>query len=287
MMIGLRTSRLIQILVLCFWVVAVSFVISSCAAQEITDQPPVQDGIASPDGVGDAVEPDRHAGPNEDDVDTSADLEDETYLTEERLLAEVSDYAISLYANIDDGVVLHWGEQVASYDWLYMTPRGIGPNMAVRDYDGDEAEELAVDLYIGSGTGVSVDELHIVERGEDGLTDHKYEAERYIEQLRRDVALQVYVNAAEQLIGEVTIGDASYQAVIPDIDPGAYASIPDVMVIGNIVSFSLEEDGIKAQFGLGVEGETPFDIIYFGDLNADVVYRAGEFELVNITFEQI
>jgi len=44
-----------------------------------------------------------------------------------------------------------------------LTPRVIVPRLFLSDFDVDGADELAVILYVGSGTGVAIQELHIVE----------------------------------------------------------------------------------------------------------------------------
>ena len=50
----------------------------------------------------------------------------------------------------------------------------MAPRLRQVDADGDGAEELAVVCCYGSGTGVSIEQLHIVEKNEDGtLTDYR------------------------------------------------------------------------------------------------------------------
>ena len=81
-------------------------------------------------------------------------------------------YAAPYQANAESPALIRWGNSLAEFDWDFLTPRTILPRMDCFDVDGDREDELIVICYTGSGTGVSVEELHILEKGPDGtLTD--------------------------------------------------------------------------------------------------------------------
>lgn len=91
------------------------------------------------------------------------------------LLAETPEGDAALYAlpgreNADEetNVLLQWGDSLAEFDWPFGTPRGIPPWMVCADLDNDGEDELIVDCYWGSGTGVSVEALHVVEKTPGG-----------------------------------------------------------------------------------------------------------------------
>ncbi|MCI3918889.1 hypothetical protein MO973_01415 [Paenibacillus sp. TRM 82003] len=81
----------------------------------------------------------------------------------EEYVVSLPERGISLYQVDEGGVFLAIGERKQQMDWIYTTPRLIMPRLQADDYDRDGEDELAVALHIGSGTGVAVDELHIVE----------------------------------------------------------------------------------------------------------------------------
>lgn len=84
-------------------------------------------------------------------------------------------YAAPYQANGESPALIRWGDSLAEFDWDFLTPRTILPRMDCFDADGDWEDELIVICYIGSGTGVSVEELHILEKGPDGtLTDYAF-----------------------------------------------------------------------------------------------------------------
>lgn len=100
------------------------------------------------------------------------------------LLAELEEENAALYALDDDTVLVCWEDNLAEFDWLYLTPRQILPRLFFFDIDGDWEDELAVICYVGSGTGISVEELHILEKGPDGtLTAYTFPESLWKEEL--------------------------------------------------------------------------------------------------------
>ncbi len=104
------------------------------------------------------------------------------------LLAEVPEKDAALYGVRNgaegDFVLLRWGTSLAEFDWLFETPRRIQPRLWCFDVDGDGRDELVAECYQASGTGVSVYDLHVVEKNGDGtLTDYRLPESLYTEQL--------------------------------------------------------------------------------------------------------
>lgn len=64
-------------------------------------------------------------------------------------------------------------------DWL--TPRSIEPRFKYGDFDGDGTEELAAIYYVGSGTGVSVEQLVFYELRDGHFKSYVYDPVGFLE----------------------------------------------------------------------------------------------------------
>lgn len=211
------------------------------------------------------------------------------------LLAEIPDKNIRLYSKPDDGVALHIGEAKQEYDWLYMTPRSIYPVMELQDFDMDGSEELAVILSIGSGTGISVEQLRIVEMDDKSLQsgtdqpfaqDFAFKEVDYAAQINELVGFTL-VEKNEEWFGIIKIEDQ-----VDTVSLATYASpeggaIHEQLAFGSIVSFYIEDHALKMELGVGITQDKVAIPIYFGSINADVNYKEGAFSLTNLKFEQI
>ncbi|OPX46292.1 hypothetical protein CLHUN_01080 [Ruminiclostridium hungatei] len=215
------------------------------------------------------------------------------------LIAALPERNLYLYGLKDKvGVILYYNGAGHFYEWNYLTPRFILPGLKITDFDGDGKEELGVILYVGSGTGLSVEELHMVKISEtevvsDNPKDKNYLVPNkeyfkdycysdYSEQLKEQVKLKTHVEGAA-LWADVTAGQkaSSFELENPtdDIDN-------ENIVFGNIVRFEFKDKKITAQFALGAIRKSYASPDFIGELNTEVVFKAGNFKLENITFQQ-
>jgi len=94
-------------------------------------------------------------------------------------------YGLPLYANTSqETALIRWGDSLAEFDWTLFP----GPSMALPQIvgldDGLGVNKLAVICKVGGGTGVSIAELHIIEKGPDGtLTAYTFPESLWQEQL--------------------------------------------------------------------------------------------------------
>jgi hypothetical protein len=213
-------------------------------------------------------------------------------------LAEIPERQIALYSGEQDGVRLVVGDTWRTFNWSYMTPRGILPQMHVADFDGDGTEELMVNLSMGSGTGVSVYELHIVDiyqkpqgagalpeiRKAEAFRDSCFKADDYKAQLNQPVKLTTYTKNKE-LRADVAIGTKKWNLSLVEFQDNYYGKVKEQPVFGTVVGFSVEKNRLKAEFGLGLTAERLPWPNYVGKVLADVDYGDGQFALANLRFE--
>jgi len=188
-------------------------------------------------------------------------------------LAELPDQGAAFYG-VDDTrggyVLLQWGDSLAEFDWLFATPRRIPPQFFCLDADGDREDELAVICYAGSGTGVSIEELHIIEKDSDGtLTDYAFPENLWSEQVPTLFAAAVIDGRTFAILGHELVEidgegldlSAAYAGTIARFGWNGY-------------SFSF-----GGAFGLCPEGSAV--PCYVSETSADVFYKDGVFTLEN------
>lgn len=273
--------------------VAVSLLLSSCGAKE-------QQAAPTPDAAPQVEQVDKSAVSSDSAQDSSTETQtlapadssttpqenNSVDSLESKLIASIPERSINMYG-LDNGVELHIGDLVQQYDWIYSTPRMIEPRLAVKDYDADGHDELAIILYIGSGTGVSVEQLHMIEMEEDPkLQDHVFSENDYLDQVNPVISFKP-IKQEEELIAEVTVGSNKTEVIMKNYyNHDEFGLAKDKLGIRDIVGFGFDDNkDIKASFGIGVLFDKIVSPQYIGSLNADVSYHDGQFKLSNYAFD--
>lgn len=196
----------------------------------------------------------------------------------------------------DHGAWLRIGDQQQQFEWIFTTPRAIMPALHVRDYDQDGSEEIAVVLHVGSGTGVALDELHMVEfegeeakvgesaEGEGPFADHVFKAETYRAQMDKALAFKTSEEDGE-LFGHVTLDGTTTKVSLKQFQTGYDGGkVTDKLGFGAIVRFEAAADKLVATFAVGVLIDNVAEPQYFGEIHADVSYKDGAFQLSGFRF---
>lgn len=191
------------------------------------------------------------------------------------ILAQAEDavfYALPLYANgFGGGALIRWGESLAEFDWTFRPgPNLSPPRMDCSDVDDDGEKELVVVCHLGSGTGVSKEELHILEKNPDGtLTDHAFPENLWHTQLPTLFHAARTQGRTFALLGRELV-EVKKEPVVNLEAPTS----------GAIAHFSMYEwGGLRFQgvFALRYEnGELP---CYVAETSAEILYENGMFTL--------
>ena len=214
------------------------------------------------------------------------------------LIAAIPDKNVYLYAIRNHGVILYYNNIGHFYDWNYLTPRFILPRMELADFDSDGKEELGVILYVGSGTGISIEELHIIEVSEEEVLSRDpadknyfvpnkeyfrdYLFTNYGEQLEKQVKLHT-IKKGSSLWAEVTVGKKVESFKLENSEDDINNKN---ISFENIVRFEFEEGRIKAQFALGALRKSYAAPDFIGEINSEVKYDKGCFLLQNLSFQK-
>jgi hypothetical protein len=207
------------------------------------------------------------------------------------LLASLPEYGIYLYGNNDKGVILYYNEIEKYFDW-YPGANYVMPQIMIHDYDNDDINELAVVLHIGSGTGVSVDELHILEISEIYLPNNI--SGKPDDFLYEDIVLEHDTMLIQQYMKTKITGTGSDQAAVITFDSNEYKVFLaqyiddkiqfETVVYGDIFNFELSDTNIIMSIALGLICDKHPIPIYFGIMTANVLYGSEGFKLSDFTF---
>lgn len=196
-------------------------------------------------------------------------------------LAELPEQDVAIYGVAKEqgtAMLLRWGDSLAEFDWNYGGPQIAGPQLRYWDVDDDGQDEVVLVNHIGSGTGVSVDELHIVEKQEDGaLTDYVFPEKLWGEQLTSLLGTEAISGRTFAVLGEELV-DITHH--LPEgLEPEALRGLGT----GSIARFEAGcFDGTDIRFsGSACLDADGFYYCYVADLSADVSYADGVYTLSN------
>ena len=199
------------------------------------------------------------------------------------LLAELPEQDVALYGvrdhRGDDRALLRWEDSLAEFDWNFGGPLIVEPRLWCWDADDDGQDEVVLVNHVGSGTGVSIEELHIVEKNEDGtLADYAFPEELWRDQLSALLTLvkgnnRVWVSLGRELV------DITSQ--LPEnLEPETLRGLGT----GNVAGFDTDwPRGADIRFSgsvcLDADG---YNSWYVADISAYVSYAGGVFTLSDL-----
>lgn len=199
------------------------------------------------------------------------------------LIARLPERDIYLYGlNKPDftGVILKQGSHIQAFNWTYMTPVFILPKIKVADYDHDGTDEVLIILDTASGTGVAIEELHILEPRNDGLYDDiEFLPDDYINQLNSNIQYN-YNKEENKLI--FNIGNNKYEMDTANkFKNWTFKNI----TYGTIIYFDTDNI-IQITAAPGYLFKEIVSPQFFSAIKAKVNYNNGEFKLSDFEFKE-
>lgn len=208
------------------------------------------------------------------------------------LLSQLPDQEVALYGVTKysgSTALLRWGDALAEFDWSFGGPQVVEPRLQCWDADGDGQEEVVLINLLGSGTGVSIEELHIVEKNQDGtLTDHCFPETLWRDALSGQLSVVTAEDRTYAVLGRELV-DLTDALLAENIAPGAVQGL----TTGSQASFSAwpheKEPGgsLRFQGAVMLEGEDIPYYWYAADLSASVSYQDGGFTLSEIHLDSV
>lgn len=190
------------------------------------------------------------------------------------LIAELSQDDIYLYGIKPTGVMLKYGDKIQIFDWIYTTPRFILPVLKKYDIDNDGKDEIMCVLNVQSGTGVAVDELHILKLDRTtGYVDYKFS--EYIAQVKT----MLFFNNKNKNSILLKTNNNSYTYVLPtEYQKLTFKNIS----YGDIVTFDIS-NGLKINIPLGMIFDEFASPQFLGDITfkGDIAFKNGKFQITS------
>ncbi len=207
---------------------------------------------------------------------------DEYHKSEYLLISEVPEEELYLYEHKDKGLILVYGDD-AEYileSGSIITPRFILPQMFYSDFDNDGEEEILIDFYIGSGTGISFEELALIEKSTS--KDRFFEDMKFFDHgTYTDILsenLEYNVDKEDKITVKFKGDDTTYDfGVVEEARDLDYGSIVHFIVVGNKITIYYDIGVFQYDFA-----SAGYDLKR--SIKANVEYSNNEFTLNNFRF---
>lgn len=183
-------------------------------------------------------------------------------------------YGLPLYADRSgETALIRWGDCMAEFDWaLFPGPSMVLPQIKCLDAGGG-AKELAVICQAGTGTGVSVAELHILERGPDGtLTAYTFPESLWQDELPKLFDTAELGGRTFAILGHELV-EFNHEHEGPNLDLEKTSP-------GMIAGFSIEEwGGLRFRGAFCLSPPDSAAPCYVAETSAGILYQDGVFTL--------
>ena len=206
----------------------------------------------------------------------SASSADQTALTDGAEALAAPGGSVKLFSDDRDEskILVLWDGVQAGFDWDHVTPRGTEIDSKLMDMDGDGEDELVAATLSSTGTGVNYHELHVVKRDKDTWSDLA---------LTRDALASL----TDELTYEINGADVLFSVGTAAWTAHTDSPVCEVAPVGNVVSYELSENGIRACFGVAVRySGSPYDF-YVAELLADVSQEGENFVLSDFNWREV
>ncbi|WP_297871664.1 hypothetical protein [uncultured Oscillibacter sp.] len=183
--------------------------------------------------------------------------------------ADAAFYAVDSPDSQEPRAWLEWGDSLVKYDGSFAAPQPVSPRLWCFDVDSDGKDELILVFFTGTGTGVSIEELHVVKR----FPDHSC----------IDYALpqSLWQEEVPKLFDTAEINGRTFAILGHELTEFDGEGLDlDTVSSGLIAGFSIEEWGglrFRGAFCLSPpDSAVPRYVAY---TSAEVLYRNGVFTL--------
>lgn len=196
------------------------------------------------------------------------------------LIASVPDENIYVYGLQPKGIIIYYQDNASFIDIDYITPRQILPKINYSDYNQDGKKEIALSFHNMSGTGVAIEELHILTvdtvKEQFLLTDYPLETETILNSIK-DNLLFKYNNQNHTI--QLQLQNQEYLCSIENRNKKF-----NHLNFGNIIEFDVTESSITVKVPIAAVYENEIEGDYFGTISSEIHFQNNQFTLHQMTF---
>lgn len=133
-------------------------------------------------------------------------------------IGEIPEQGIRLYGYNDEevggrGVALEIGEDIYYFDWFYTSPQMILPAL----YWDEGQRQLQISCHVYTGTGVSADELHVLQQYDTGtLSESRFSLEDYEALLRERISWNFDEKTRKLVLTDAGSGEEVASVMVPE-----------------------------------------------------------------------
>lgn len=197
-------------------------------------------------------------------------------------IGEIPEQKIRLYGYNDDeiegqGVILAAGDDLYYYDWYYISPRSILPDL----YWDEGRRELQISLHIYTGTGAAAEELHVLHFEGGTVQESFLELQDYAALLEERIAWKYEAKTRELVLSDTKTGEETARVTVSEKLDGAVTGLE----LGMISDFTLGESiyfnvspGYYGESGMPEYTDMPeltFELAMRRRENGDIAFGLG------------
>lgn len=196
------------------------------------------------------------------------------------LLAELPEADAAFYGLNKNTALIRWGNSLAEFDWSFVTPRSIPPRIWRLDLDNDWQDELIIDCYVDGDAGVSIEELHVIEKNaDDTLTDFAFPETLWKEQILE----MAWLSSSGGYRAYVQMGEDMVEFRTENIASGDHSpeSIRQHFGTSEVAYFESANGGLRLNGSFCLETEDNGGLHTVADYSASISYQDGAFLLTD------
>ncbi|MDL2216121.1 hypothetical protein LJB81_00140 [Desulfovibrio sp. OttesenSCG-928-M14] len=199
------------------------------------------------------------------------------------LVAAIESEGVEIY-NLGEGNYLLRCDGIPEPVEFPADPFRADPRLRIFDYDQDGEKELAVLVYIGGGTGVSLEDIYFFKKQNGKLVECPYTPEGwYTDLIKKAVGFKTWRENGRMFVEFTSPSDTVRIDVTGDLGQDSPAEPASELKCGDVVAFKLGDNGnITMEAAMGALVNNRYTPDYYADVTAKITFTGGKAALTDV-----